>query len=97
MMSRSEFAAWLCCLDDREAFELWRAAFLRRDIDQQIDQLNDFALMNHYYADPQIRRYWNSAVGRVNIAIYKFWARLRNPASPLSLAKLSLRWRYRHV
>lgn len=50
MMNLSEFAAWLCCLDDREAFEIWKTAFQRRDVAQGIDPSN--ALMNHYYADP---------------------------------------------
>lgn len=28
MMNQPEFAAWLCCLGDRQAFKIWRAAFL---------------------------------------------------------------------
>ncbi len=97
MMNRSEFVAWLCCLDDREAFEIWRTAFLRRDFDQNIDQPNDLALVNHYYADPQIRLYWFSTAGRFNIAVFKFWQRVKAIASPLNLATLLLRWRYRDV
>lgn len=97
MMNRSELAAWLCCLDDREAFEIWKTAFQRRDVAQGVDLANDFALMNHYYADPQIRRYWGGTAGQFNIAVLRFWARVRAIASPLKLARLSLRWRYRHV